>query len=251
MIEFDRVTRTFGRKVAVRDLSLTVNDGELYALLGRNGAGKTTSIKMLVGLLRPDQGVVRVRGLEVAKATQQTNQFIGYVPDEPHLYDKLTGREFLRFVAEMYGMDESDIANEIERLIEQFQLADYIDQLTEGYSYGMKQRTVFASVLVHDPPVLVVDEPMIGLDPHSARLVKDLLRKRAEDGASVLISTHTLSAAEQVADRIGVMDNGQLLFNGTLDALRQRLEGVEGSLEDLYLALVHQAQNQDETLQSA
>ncbi|MBN1853414.1 MAG: ABC transporter ATP-binding protein, partial [Pirellulales bacterium] len=215
MIEFDRVTRTFGRKVAVKDLSLTVESGELYALLGRNGAGKTTTIKMLVGLLRPDRGVVRVRGIDVAKATEETNQFIGYVPDEPHLYDKLTGREFLRFVAEMYGMKDPEITNEMERQIEQFQLKDFVDQLTESYSHGMKQRTVFAAVLIHDPPVLVVDEPMIGLDPHSARLVKDLLKKRAATGATVLISTHTLSAAEEVASRIGVMDNGRLLFDGT------------------------------------
>jgi ABC-2 type transport system ATP-binding protein len=246
MIEFDGVRRSFGRNVAVDSLCLSLRRGELFALLGRNGAGKTTTIKLLVGLLRPERGRVRIHGLEADKATVDTNRFIGYVPDEPHLYDKLTGREFLQFVAEMYGMDGEAVSAALAAQIEQFQLAEFVDQLAESYSHGMKQRTVFAAALIHDPPILVVDEPMVGLDPHSSRLVKDLMRRRAQAGACILMSTHTLSAAEEVADRIGVMHEGRLLFDGTLDELRGRVAGDEQSLEDLYLSLVQEIEDAQE-----
>ena len=238
MIEFHEATRRYGEKVAVDRLNLTVPRGELFAFLGPNGAGKTTSIKMLVGLLRPTSGAVRVCGYDVATQTRESNCLLGYVPDEPHLYDKLTGREFLRFIADMYGLDATQAKRRIDREISNFELADFVDDLTESYSHGMKQRTVFASALLHDPAVLVVDEPMVGLDPHSIRLVKDLLKQQSLDGASVFVSTHTLSVAEEIADRIGVVYDGKLLFLGTLAEMRQLLSMHDRSLESLYLELL-------------
>ena len=237
MIEFDNVTRTYGRKVAVDGLALTVSPGELFALLGPNGAGKTTAIKMLVGLLRPGAGTVRVCGHDVVTHTRQAAGVLGYVPDEPYLYDKLTGREFLRFAAQMRGMRRSEAKARIARQTESFDLGDFLDELTETYSHGMKQRLVFASALLHDPAVLVVDEPMVGLDPRSVRLVKDLLRGRAAAGTAILMSTHTLAVAEEIADRIGIMDTGRLHFLGTLPELLRKSSLEHRSLESLYLEL--------------
>lgn len=238
MIEFDGVARSYGSTKAVKRLELHVPAGELFAMLGHNGAGKTTSIKMLVGLLRPGEGRVSVDGHDVVKQPRQAAQLLGYVPDEPHLYDKLSGREFLTFVARMHGLSPESADEAIAREIDRFGLSRFVDELTESYSHGMKQRTVFAAALLHDPRVLVVDEPLVGLDPHSIRLVKDLLREHARRGATVFMSTHTLTAAEEIADRIGVMNRGEMIFLGTLDELRQRAGGGEDTLEALYLSLV-------------
>jgi ABC-2 type transport system ATP-binding protein len=237
MIEFQQVYRSYGNKVAVENLNLQVGSGELYALLGHNGAGKTTAIKMLVGLIRPGQGTVRVGGYDLVSQTREATALIGYVPDQPYLYDKLSGREILHFVGRMYGMDASQVVRAIKREIERFELGSFIDELTETYSHGMKQRTVFAAALLHKPRVLVVDEPMIGLDPHSIRLVKDLLKHEVAAGLCVLMSTHTLAAAEEIAHRVGIMNYGQLLFDGSLDELRARFPAERQSLEDMYLAL--------------
>jgi ABC-2 type transport system ATP-binding protein len=237
MIEFQQVYRSYGDKVAVENLNLRIAGGDLYALLGHNGAGKTTAIKMLVGLIRPDRGSVSVCGHDVVTETRAAAALIGFVPDQPFLYDKLSGREILQFVGRMYGMDSEQVGRAIEREIQRFELADFVDELTETYSHGMKQRTVFASALLHAPRVLVVDEPMIGLDPHSMRLVKDLLRREVAAGMCVLMSTHTLTAAEEIANRVGIMSHGKLLFDGSLDALRARFPVEQRSLETMYLAL--------------
>jgi ABC-2 type transport system ATP-binding protein len=236
MIELRDVTRHYGRKVAVNGLSLHIPRGELFAFLGPNGAGKTTTIKMLVGLLRPTAGTVLVGGFDIATHTREVNLRTGYVPDEPYLYDKLTGREFLRFVADLYGMDPRAREEQLERQIESFELLDFVDQLTESYSHGMKQRVVFASALLHDPQVLIVDEPMVGLDPRSMRMAKDLLRERAQAGTTVFMSTHSLEVAEEIADRIGVITAGKLRFLGTVDELRRQL-ACDDSLEQLFLTL--------------
>jgi ABC-2 type transport system ATP-binding protein len=236
MIQFTQVRRTYGDKVAVEDLNLRIAAGELYALLGHNGAGKTTAIKMLVGLMRPDSGTVHVGGFDVVTHTREAVALVGYVPDQPFLYDKLSGREILQFVARMYGMDAVRTARAIDREIQRFELGEFINQLTETYSHGMKQRTVFASALLHDPRVLVVDEPMVGLDPHSIRLVKDLLQCEAAAGMCILMSTHTLGAAEEISDRVGIMKYGRLLFDGTVSELRQQFGDEHQSLEALYLA---------------
>jgi ABC-2 type transport system ATP-binding protein len=237
MIEFDKVTRNYGNKVAVDGLSLTIRPGELFALLGPNGAGKTTTIRMLTGLLRPTTGAVRVCGHDLVSDARRATRSIGYVPDEPFLYDKLSGREFLEFVAEMRGMDQSTRNQVIERECRQFDLEDFVDDLTETYSHGMKQRVVFAAAMLHDPPVLVIDEPMVGLDPRSVRVVKDRLRVQAGAGTTVFMSTHTLAVAEEIADRIGIMDHGGLFFLGTVGELQRELASRHTSLEPLFLEL--------------
>ncbi len=246
MIEFQQVYRSYGDKLAVEDLNLRVGSGELYALLGHNGAGKTTAIKMLVGLIRPGRGSVRVGGYDLVTQTRQATALVGYVPDQPYLYDKLSGREILHFVGRMYGLESQQVQLAIDREIARFELADFVDELTETYSHGMKQRTVFASALLHVPRVLVIDEPMIGLDPHSIRLVKDLLQTEVASGLCVLMSTHTLQAAEEISQRVGIMSHGKLLFDGTIDCLRQRFPSARMSLESMYLALTEKNGNAPE-----
>lgn len=235
MIEFENVTRTYGRKVAVAGLNLTVPPGELFAFLGPNGAGKTTSIKMLVGLLRPSSGRVRLGGYDLATDSRRACRLLGYVPDVPFLYDKLTGREFLHFIAGMHGLDERAAVERVRREMAHFELEEFIDELAETYSHGMKQRLVFAASMLHDPTVLVIDEPLVGLDPRSSRLVKNLLREKANRGAAVFMSTHLLDVAEEIADRIGIVDRGRLLCVGTLDELRQSLSQQHTSLEQMFL----------------
>ncbi len=237
MIEFQQVCRSYGEKVAVDNLNLRVAAGELYALLGPNGAGKTTAIKMLVGLIRPMSGTVRVGGYDLVTQTRAATALIGYVPDQPYLYDKLSGREILNFVGRMYGMDHQQVQHAAGREIERFELREFVDELTETYSHGMKQRMVFASALLHRPKVLVVDEPMIGLDPHSIRLVKDLMQNEVANGMCILMSTHTLQAAEEIANRVGIMSHSHLLFDGSLETLRDRFPTERLSLEAMYLAL--------------
>ncbi len=237
MIQFDQVSRHYGAKIAVADLTLEIPKGELFAFLGPNGAGKTTTIKMIVGLLRPGGGTIRLCGYDVVQQSRQAKRLLGYVPDEPYLYDKLTGREFLQFVAEMYGMTGAEAARQIECQSDDFRLHDFIDELTESYSHGMKQRLAFAAAMIHEPAVLVIDEPMIGLDPRSVRLVKDLLRAKATAGMTIFMSTHLLSVAEEIADRIGIVDQGRLRFLGTLAELQQQLAEEQMSLEQLYLNL--------------
>ncbi len=236
MIDLKQATRCYGRKVAVDRLDLHIPQGELFAFLGPNGAGKTTTIKMMVGLLQPTEGQVHICGLDLVTHTREVNLRTGYVPDEPYLYDKLTGREFLHFVADLYGLPSAQAAGAIAEQIDTFALAEFVDHLTESYSHGMKQRLVFAAALVHNPAVLIVDEPMVGLDPRSMRMVKDLLRAKALAGTTVFMSTHTLAIAEEIADRIGVFMNGRLRFLGTVDELRQQL-ACDASLEKLFLTL--------------
>jgi len=238
MIHIQQVTRTYGSQVAVDCLTLELKRGELFSLLGHNGAGKTTTIKMLVGLLLPTSGQIQVGPYDVIKFPREASRLIGYVPDHPFLYDKLTGREFLIFVAEMYGLTANESRVAVERECERFQVAEFIDRLTESYSHGMLQRTVFAAALIHQPEVLIVDEPMVGLDPHSIRLVKDLLVSFTREGKTVLMSTHTLGIAEEIADRVGVMSMGKVIFEGTLEILHQELPDAGDSLESMYLALI-------------
>lgn len=237
MIEIESLTRKYGDRTAVDRLTLSVQPGEVVAFLGPNGAGKTTTIKTIVGLLLPTAGTVRVCGVDVVADPRKASRCVGYVPDQPYLYEKLSGREFLQFTAEMYGLDREVVSHNIQRQIETLQLSDFVDRLAESYSHGMKQRVIFAAAMVHDPQVLVVDEPMVGLDPRSMRIVKTLLRKQASDGAAVFLSTHTLSVAEEIADRIGIIYHGQLQFLGTLNQLRQTVNQEHSNLEELFLAL--------------
>ena len=239
MIELDHVTKKYGNKVAVQDLDLHIGKGELFAFLGPNGAGKTTTIKMMCGLLFPTAGRVRIGGFDLHDRGAEARQLISYVPDQPFLYEKLTGLEVLQFIAEMYAMPKDRARERIARMVELFDLGDFVEDLTQNYSHGMRQRTVFAGALLHEPQVLIVDEPTVGLDPRSVRLLKDLLRQESDRGVTVFLSTHTLDLAEELADRIGVVGQGRLIGCGTLDALR-RQAALDGTLEEVFLKLTEE-----------
>jgi len=240
MIELCDVTKKYGTKTAVDQLSLEIPAGELFAFLGPNGAGKTTTIKLMCGLLFPTSGTVRVGGYDLSTQGDKARQQISYVPDQPYLYEKLTGREFLQFIADMYGLPAELGKERIEEMIALFELKDFVDDLTERFSHGLRQRTVFASALLHDPRVLIVDEPTVGLDPRSVRLLKDLLRQRADHGMTVFLSTHSLDVAQQLADRIGIVEHGRLISCGSLEALRKDA-ALDGSLEDVFLKITEEA----------
>jgi ABC-2 type transport system ATP-binding protein len=242
MIELEHVSKSYGTKPAVEDLSLDVPAGELFAFLGPNGAGKTTTIKMMCGLLFPTAGRVLIGGHDMRRDGDRARPLLSYVPDQPFLYEKLTGREFLQFTAEMYGLPDDHARARIAEVIELFDLGEFVDDLTERYSHGMRQRTVFAAALVHEPKVLIVDEPTVGLDPYSVRQLKDILRRQADGGTTVFLSSHSLDVVEELADRIGIVNHGRLIGCGTLDALR-RQASVDGSLEKVFLTLTRPDEN--------
>ena len=235
-IEARGLVKRFDGFTAVDGVDLAVPEGAIYGILGPNGAGKTTTIKMMCGLLFPTSGTVRIAGFDIRTQGQQARQLLAYVPDQPYLYEKLTGREFLQFVASMYGLDREAARERIALVIHQFELGPFVDELTERYSHGMRQRTVFAAALVHQPRVLITDEPTVGLDPRSVRLLKDLLRREADRGATVFLSSHSLDVVEELADRIAIIDRGTLVACGTLGALRGQA-AVDGSLEEVFLRL--------------
>src|SRR5437016_7596515 len=240
MIELNDVTKRYGAKVAVDGLTLQVGAGELFAFLGPNGAGKTTTIKLICGLLFPTSGTMRVGGFDLEKEGDRARQLISYVPDQPYLYEKLTGREFLQFISDMYGMEKRYGQDRIQAMIELFELDDFVDDLTERYSHGMRQRTVFASALLHRPKVLIVDEPTVGLDPRSVRILKDLLRSQADGGTTVFLSSHSLDVVEELADRIAIVEHGRLISCGTMAALRTQA-AIDGSLEEVFLKITETA----------
>ncbi len=235
-VSLQGVRKCYGSKVAVENLTLELKRGELFAFLGPNGAGKTTTIKMIVGLLQPNKGEVRVCGHHVGTNGLEAKSQLAYVPDQPFLYEKLTGREFLYFVAEMYNLTKEQRTERIATLMERLDFSEYIDHLTENYSHGMKQKVVLAAALLHEPTVLVIDEPMVGLDPRSIRTVKNLFVERTRAGGAVFMSTHTLDIAEAVADRIGIIHRGKLVAVGTLEQLKSQAQ-KDHSLEEIFLGM--------------
>jgi ABC-2 type transport system ATP-binding protein len=242
MISIQNVTKNFGRKVAVDNLSLEIGPGEFFAVLGPNGAGKTTTIKMLAGLLRPNAGKLLVAGVNVQEDPISAKRLCAYVPDQPFLYDKLSGVEFMNFIADLYEVDGPGRQKEIERLIDLFGMKDFVRELTEAYSHGMKQRLVLAATLLHKPKVILVDEPLVGLDPHTARLVKQVFREQAQGGTSIFMSTHVLSVAEDFADRIGIMQEGKIVALGRMEDLRRQAQ-LAGKLEDVFFKITEGAVN--------
>ena len=236
LIEMRHLVRRYGDKLAVDDVSLEVHAGEIFGFLGPNGAGKTTTIKVAIGLLQPSAGEVRVAGWDIQKEPLRAKAASGYVPDEPTLYPKLSGRELLRFVGDLYGVDSAQVDRRIEELLRLFDLALAADDTIDSYSHGMRQKISLAAALVHDPKVLVLDEPTVGLDPKSARLIKDILRQLADRGAAVFLSTHILEIAEHMCDRIGIINQGRLIAAGTMAELRALGQG-QSRLEDIFLSL--------------
>ena len=236
MIETINLTKYFGKKTAVRDLNLKIPAGELFALIGPNGAGKSTTIKMLAGSLRPSRGEALIAGYDIQREPVEAKRAIGYIPDFPFLYEKLTGAEFLRFVGRLYRMREAELRQRAHHYLELFGLEELKSELIENYSHGYRQRLVFAAAFLHDPRVLIIDEPMAGLDPRTSRFIKDLLREYCRRGKTVLMSTHTLPVAEELAHRVGIIHRGELIAAGSLDELRIQ-SGVRGKLEEVFLKI--------------
>ena len=239
MIVTESLTKRFGPRTAVNELNLRVEAGEFFCFLGPNGAGKTTTIKMLTGLMRPSAGRALIGGLDVTLHPVEAKRLLGYVPDHPFLYDKLTGREFMRFVAGLYQLPGDGLGTRIDEQLERFELRAAADQLTESYSHGMRQRLSFASTFLHQPRVVIVDEPWVGLDPRSIHRVKTFLREQTREGLTVFMSTHTLSLAEELADRIGIIHRGRLLHVGTVAQIKA-LAARPGSLEEVFLELTRE-----------
>ncbi len=239
MIQTEKLTKQFGDNTAVASLTLKIGAGEFFCFLGPNGAGKTTTIKMLTGLLHPTEGRAILGGHDIQKEPVEAKQLIGYIPDAPFLYEKLTGREFMQFVAGLYRMTESQIADNTERFLELFGLDGVSDQLIEDYSHGMRQKLSFAACFLHNPSIVIVDEPWVGLDPKNIRFVKNFLRQKTREGVTVFMSTHTLSIAEEVADCIGIINDGKLLYTGTVEEVRAVAKNP-GTLEDIFLELTQE-----------
>jgi ABC-2 type transport system ATP-binding protein len=236
MIEFINLVKKFGDLVAVNDVTLTVPRGEFFTLLGPNAAGKTTTLKILAGLMKPTSGCARVCGFDMQLQPLEARRRIAYVPDFPFLYDKLTAWEFFRFTGQLFRMDDAGIEANAQELAARFHLDEFVNLPLEGLSHGTRQRVAIVSALLHDPEVFVIDEPMVGLDPQHARVVKDVLKERSAKGMTVLVSTHQLSIAEEMADRIGIINNGRMIAVGNRDELRKQ-SGASGPLEDVFLAL--------------
>lgn len=237
MIRLDSVSKRYGRQEAVKNLSLHVEPGELFGFLGPNGAGKTTTIKMIAGLLQPTSGKIFIAGHDLREEPVAAKQALGFIPDRPFLYEKLSALEFLRFVAGIYGFEESSLNGRIDHLLELVELREVGSELIESFSHGMKQRLVMAAAFVHEPKVIVVDEPMVGLDPKGARLIKRVFRDYCNRGKTVFVSTHTLEVAQELCDRIGIILGGELVALGTMAQLRAKVANEQQDLEEIFLRL--------------
>ena len=238
MIQAIGLTKKFGGLTAVSHLNLEIARGELFGFLGPNGAGKTTTIKMLTGLLKPSEGKVLIGGYDIEKEPLEAKQIIGYIPDQPYLYRKLTGREFLEFIANLYEMEVNQ--EKIEELLNLFELDGWGEELIENYSHGMRQKLVFSASLIHQPQVIIIDEPMVGLDPKSTRLVKNILRKKCAEGVTVFVSTHGIEVAEEICTRIGIIQEGRLIAQGTMEELREAAHSEKKDLEEVFLKLTEE-----------
>jgi ABC-2 type transport system ATP-binding protein len=240
MVQLKNVVKKFGSFTAVDDLSLTIPKGEFFGFLGPNGAGKTTTIKMIVGLYAPTQGSISVNGFDIVKQPLQAKRSIAYVPDIPFLYEKLSGREFLYFIGGLFSISKSILHTRVAELIDHFEIGSWVDKRTEDYSQGMKQRITIASALLHNPQTIVIDEPMIGLDPRSAKIVRETLHAQSQNGVSILMSTHSLPVAEELCDRIGIINNGKLIFCDTREQLQLDKARLDGKFESVFLEVTKQ-----------
>ncbi|MGB5986389.1 MAG: ABC transporter ATP-binding protein [Desulfobacterales bacterium] len=245
MIEVNALTKKYGGFTAVREISMAVQQGEVFGFIGPNGAGKTTTIRMLGGILSPTSGEIRIAGISMARHPEAAKGRIGFIPDRPFLYEKLTGHEFLKFSADLYGLPPERFPVQAADYLAKFALSDWAHELIEAYSHGMKQRLIMAAALLHDPEVIIVDEPMVGLDPKAIRIVRELFRELAGQGKTVFMSTHTLSIAEKVCDRIGVIHRGRLVATGTPRELKTMAAVTEGDLEQVFMRLTEETAVQE------
>lgn len=239
MIEFKNVSKHFGSKKAVDDLSLMIKDGEIFGFLGPNGAGKTTTIKMLVGLLEPSGGDIFLNGLDVQKNPLEAKRKLSFVPDNPDIYDKMTGIQYLNFLANIYQLSAEEKKVRIEKYSNEFEMTDALTGLISGYSHGMQQKICLIGALIHEPEVLILDEPMVGLDPKSSFHLKELMREHCEAGKTVFFSTHVMEVAEKICDRIAIINHGKVIAVGTMDEIRAGAED-QGSLEKIFLELTEE-----------
>ncbi len=237
MIRLTGLTKRYGDHIAVENLHLDVGAGELFGFLCPNGDGKTTTIKMIAGLLRPTSGRIELAGHDLEREPEKAKARLGFIPDRPFLYEKLSAAEFLRFVSGIYGIDGQEVTNRIDEYLELVELTHVKSDLVESFSHGMKQRLVMAAAFIHDPKVLVVDEPMVGLDPKGARMIKAVFRERCRDGVTIFMSTHTLEVAQEMCDRIGIITNGKLIALGSMKELQEEASSERPELEPIFLKL--------------
>jgi ABC-2 type transport system ATP-binding protein len=240
VIEISHLVKDFGRVRAVKDLTLTVGSGEFFGFLGPNGAGKTTTIKILAGLLRPNSGSISLAGHSLDRDRTAARRICAYIPDKPFIYEKLTGREFLRFIGHLWEMDGKEIEKKIEAVMDMFSMREWLDDLIEGYSHGMKQKTVMAQALLHDPKIIIVDEPMVGLDPRSIKLVGEIFTDLSRKGTTIFMSTHTLAHAEQMCHRIGIIHRGTLVAAGSIEELMTVARTRRRELEKIFFTLTEE-----------
>lgn len=245
MIRVEGLKKRYGTFEAVHGVDLHVRPGEVFGFLGPNGAGKTTTLKMIAGLLKPTEGSVVIADVDTAVDPVAAKRVIGYIPDRPYLYEKLTAREFLAFIGGIYGVDDAHIAERTVELLDTFGLTRFTDELVEGFSHGMKQRLTLCAALLHHPRLLVVDEPMVGLDPAGAKLIKEVFRGMADDGRTVFLSTHTLDVAEAICDRVAIIVHGRIVAMGTVAELKDLHLNGDGKLEDVFLELVGQPEDRE------
>jgi len=246
MIKLAKLSKHFETTRAVNDLTLNIEKGELFSFLGPNGAGKTTTIKMMVGLMTPTEGSINMGGFDIASDPLKAKAIIGYVPDSAFLYQHLTGLELLMMVGQLYSMENGTILKKQAELTERLFMSEWLGDRISGYSQGMKQRLAFASAFLHHPEILIIDEPMVGLDPKTARIIKDMLREKSQSGVTIFISTHNLNVAEELSDRIAIINRGKLLGLGTVDSF-QAVTGQRENLEERFLKIVEE----EETTESA
>lgn len=237
MLKLINLTKKFGNFTAVNNVNLTIGEGEFFGFLGQNGAGKTTTIKMITGLYAPTAGQVLINGIDISKNPIEAKQLIGYIPDQPFLYEKFTGKEFLYFCGGLYQIDKRTLRTKIDEIIEQLKIDQWVDKRTEEYSQGMKQRITIASGLLHNPKLIVVDEPMVGLDPQSALVVKNVLKQKAAEGAAIFMSTHSLNVAEEICTRIGIIKDGVMILEDKKEVIEQIRGTDHHNLESLFLEL--------------
>ena len=237
MLKLTNLTKKFGNFTAVNNINLEINAGDFFGFLGQNGAGKTTTIKMITGLYAPTNGTVQIGGFDIQKNHIEAKKLIGYIPDQPFLYEKLTGREFLYFCGGLYKIEKNKLKKIIDETIDQLKIDQWVDKRTEEYSQGMKQRIAIASALLHNPKLLVVDEPMVGLDPQSALVVKNVLKQKASEGVAIFMSTHSLNVAEEVCSRIGIIKDGLMIFEDKKEVVEEIIGTDHQNLESLFLQM--------------